>query len=108
MFRIWINAKKDLTKSQYKTYCNKLNHLKRSLKHECFQKQFEENKYNSSKTWGIINDWIDGKSNENLKKFLPLYWLIKKTCRTDSSSFINLLNNYFTVVGTTIATWSSS
>ena len=103
LFKMWINTKKNSVKSQYKTYCNKLNHLKRSLKHDYFQKQFEENKYNSRKTWAIINELIDGKSNKNCKKIPPTILLNEKTYQTDSSSFINLLNNYFTNVGTSMA-----
>ena len=46
---------------------------------------------------------IDGKSNKNCKKIPPTILVNEKTYQTDSSSFINLLNNYFTNVGTSMA-----
>ena len=80
-----------------------LKKLKQSLKHKYFQKQFEEKKYNLRKALGIINKLIDGKSNKSFTKILSTVLVNKKTCQTDSSSFINLLKNCFTDVGTTMA-----
>ena len=52
----------DITKTAfYKTYCNKLSHLKKTSKVQYYNKLFNECNNNNSATWKLINTLITKK-----------------------------------------------
>ena len=95
-----INSEKQ---RQYKLYTNKLTHLKSYAKKMYFDSIFCENKGNSAKTWKIINNIINIKSNDSKKSSPHSMVINNKTYSTASLEFANLLNNHFTNIGPSLA-----
>ena len=58
----------DITKiAFYKTYCNKVTHLKRTSKIQYYNKLFNECNNNNSETWKLINTLITKKEKSTHK-----------------------------------------
>ena len=85
----------------YKTYCNKLTHVKEQAKRKYYQGLVLASKHNMKFLWKTINDIAKYK-----KKTISL--ITELTCDTgekitSSKEMANMLNNYFSEIGQKLA-----
>ena len=87
----------------YKTYCNKLTHLKRTSKIQYYNKLFNECNNNNSETWKLINTLITKKAKSAHKIIPDKISINEQLFKTNSNEFANVINDYFTNIGNKMA-----
>ena len=86
--------------SRYKNYKNKLNHVIRIAKKHYYDKSFKLAQSNMKKTWQLINEVINIKTE---KTVLPSTFRSGATLITDPTAIANGFCKYFTEIGPSIA-----
>lgn len=86
----------------YKSYNNKLNKIKKAVKHNYFKAQFELNKHQLKTMWkwiiGVLTNKTKNSQSKTLNKFI-----YKSKSYADQQSISNLLNTYFINAGCGLA-----
>lgn len=92
---------KDL-QTAYKQYKNTLNQLTKNVKENYYLDQLELNKGNMRKKWQIINEAAN-RTNKEKRSFPIKDWLNEKENVKNEKDAANVLNNYFSTIGSVLA-----
>ena len=87
----------------YKSYSNKLIHLKKISKCQYYDKLFNEHRDNKTETWKIINNLISKNKKSSQQNIPETIAIGKKKYKTNTEEFSNLMNNHFTNIGENMA-----
>ena len=102
LYRTVIKNPNALNWSKFRYYRNKLTHIINNSKRHYFKKQILNNKSNPAKTWKTLNNIINFRKNRNSSNTIKIQDNTKSIIK-DPKKVSNLMNNYFTKIGSELA-----
>ena len=100
LYQKWLKGRNDTLWNQYKTYRNKLTHIKELAKKSYFQKTISKSKNDIKTLWKNVNSVI--KSHIKRKQ-IPDEISNNTETVTGTDNINNLFNKYFTSIGPKLA-----
>ena len=88
---------------RYKSYKNKLAHLKELAKKMYYNNIFENNKNDNKKSWRVVNEILSNKHQINSNNVPPKITDEHNRNHEDPIAISNVFNTYFAKVGSTLA-----
>jgi len=99
LYRKYCRNRNEENSNKYKRYRNKLNHLIRITERHYYQNIFEQNRYNTRKTWDTIKSII----NKKKVKVINHKFKYNNTYLTNSQTIATKFNEYFVNIGPNLA-----
>ena len=87
----------------YKSYSNKLTHLKKISKFHFYNSLFNEHRDNKTETWKIIHNLISKNKRSSQQNIPETIAIAKNKYKTNTEEFANLINNHFPNKGENMA-----
>ena len=96
----YVSYPSDSNKAAYVNYRNKLTSLIRTSKRRYYAEKLEESKFNSKRTWNVLND-ILGRQNGH--KQISSSFKINGSPNSDPQTIADKFNSYFVNIGPQLA-----